>query len=128
MCAVASDVMLSLEMWTRQTNSLVLVSAVGSTLSIAIPYMANLFVAGRIKSIVSGNIAARTWFQSRAPVFTALVVLTGGVYPALSVVSSNCFGLSIFNCGLTRYELRNLLHIKVVTSVLLENGIVSTLL
>ena len=56
----------------------------------------------------------------------SLVVLTGGAYPALSVVSSNCFGLSILNCGLTRFELRRLLHIKVGTSVLFENGISST--
>ena len=113
-------------MWTRSDvlrNKLLLVSAAGSSLFVVVPYVANLLVAARIKSIVGDNESARTWFQSRAPLFTSLVVLTGGAYPALSVVSSNCFGLSILNCGLTRYELRKLLYVKVFNSVLLENGL-----
>ena len=127
-CTTASDVTLSFEMWRRRnvlSNMLVLASAVGSSLFIVIPFIANLFVAANIKTIVSGNEAARTWFQTRTSIFTALVVLTGGAYPALSVVSSNCFGLSMLNCGLTRYELRRLLGRKVITSVLLENGVLS---
>jgi len=120
----ASDVTLSLEMWSRRdvlSNTLVLVSAVGSSLFVVIPYMANLIVAASIKRFVRGNEAARTWFRTKAPIFTALVVVTGGAYPALSVVSSKCFGLSMLSCGLTRYELRSLLNIKIYSSVLLEN-------
>ena len=113
-------------MWARRdvlTNKLVLASATGSTVFVVLPYVVNLLWAARVKDIVRDNEVARTWFQTRAPIFTCLVVLTGGAYPALSVVSSNCFGLPLFNCGLTRYELRRLLGIKVLNSVLLENGL-----
>ena len=48
-------------------------------------------------------------------------MLTGGEYPALSMVSSNIFGLSMMNSGLTRSELREMLKFKVFGTVLLEN-------
>lgn len=54
-------------------------------------------------------------------VFTALVVMTGGCYPALDLVSSNVFGADIMSSGLTHFELRQLIKIKLWNSVLLEN-------
>ena len=115
---------LNFEIWSRAdlvSNKLVLASAFGSSLFVVIPYIANLVIATRIKAIVGGNESARTYFESRTPIFTAFVVLVGGAYPALSLVSSNIFGLSILNCGLTRFELRRLSKIKVFNSVVLEN-------
>ena len=54
-------------------------------------------------------------------IFTAFVVLTGGFYPALRLVSSNVFGLNLFSSGLTNYKLKKLTKIKIYSSVLLEN-------
>ena len=86
-------------------------------------YVANLWIASRIKKIVGDNEAARTYFQARSFIFTFFVVCTGGAYPALALCSSNIFGLSVFNSGLTRFGLRKLTKIKVFNSVLLENGV-----
>ena len=49
------------------------------------------------------------------------MVLSGGCYPALAVVSSNVFGLNLLSSGLTSYELRKMTKIKMFGSVLLEN-------
>ena len=42
-------------------------------------------------------------------------------YSALAAVSSNIFGLQMFNSGLTRYELKALSKIKVFGTIILEN-------
>lgn len=60
-------------------------------------------------------------FENHSVRFVALVVLTGGCYPALAVVSSNCFGLDALSCGVTKYELRKMIKIKFINSVILEN-------
>ena len=49
------------------------------------------------------------------------VVFTGGCYPALALVSSHCFGLNLFSSGVTKYELKKMMRIKIFNSVVLEN-------
>ena len=94
-----SDINLSIEIWNDEIGDiLILISAVGSTMFVLIPYFANLVWATRIKNLIRGNEAAKAWFQYKSKIFTMLVVMTGGCYPALSLISSNIFGLSI-----TRY-------------------------
>ena len=39
----------------------------------------------------------------------------------LSVVSSNVFGIKIFSCGVTQYELKQLGKIRIIGTVLVEN-------
>ena len=60
-------------------------------------------------------------FQHYSFLYVSLVVLTGACYPALLAVSSNVFGLVLFSSGLTFYELKQLVKIKIYSSVLLEN-------
>eukprot|EP01084_Bolivina_argentea_P303790 524596_1 len=120
----ASDCNLSYELWT--TNNIwsdvtILIISVGVTLFIFIPYTVNLFIAIRIKRVLKNNQAAKTWFQHRTPFFCILVVLTGGCYASLSLVSSNIFGHSLFSSGLTQYELVKLSKIKVFGTIILEN-------
>ena len=47
--------------------------------------------------------------------------MTGGSFAALMLINSNIFGLTLFGCGLTHYELKKLTKIKIYSSVLLEN-------
>merc|ERR1712176_1725184 len=93
----------------------------GSVFFVLVPYVANLFIASRIKNIIRNNAAAKAWFQSNTPVFTVLVVLSGGCHAALSLVSSRISGLTILTCGLTQYELKQLGKLKVIGTVLIEN-------
>ena len=118
-----SDVNLCVEMWNRPDldRVVILICVIGSTLFVVIPYFANLVYATKIKTIIRGNEAAKSWFQYRSRVFTMLVVMTGGCYPALSLVSSNIFGLKVMSSGLTQYELKKLTKIKVFTTIILEN-------
>eukprot|EP01083_Nonionella_stella_P288803 982725_1 len=120
-----SDVNLCVELWGRDLsiNMLILISAIGSTAFVIIPYLANLIIAINIKKsgIIRNNESAKTWFQANSAMFGLLVVLTGGCYPALALVSSNIFGLNIMNSGLTLYELGKLSKIKVFGTVILEN-------
>ena len=102
-------------------NTLILAAGIGSATFTIIPYVANLIVASRVKEIIKDNVAAKSWFQHKANLFTLLVVFTGGSYSALALVSSNIFGLKIFSCGVTLYELRQLGKMKVIYTVIIEN-------
>eukprot|EP01083_Nonionella_stella_P173965 601763_1 len=119
-----SDVNLAIEILSNNlltTHMLVLISGVGSVTFVLVPYLANLIIAVRIKNLVKRNEAAKAWFQQNTAVFTILVVLSGGCYPALAVVSSNIFGLRMTSCGLTQYELKQMGKIKILGTILLEN-------
>ena len=119
-----SDLNLTIEILTRDDlfeDLLILVSGFGSGFFVLVPYIANLIIASRIKEIIKHNTAAKAWFQYHTPVFTLLVVLSGGCHAALSVVSSNVFGLKILSSGVTQYELKQLGKIRIIGTVLVEN-------
>eukprot|EP01083_Nonionella_stella_P265660 899652_1 len=116
-----SDVNLSVEIWNHPQLSHMLVSAIGSTFFVIVPYIANLAVAAKIKQLIRDNQAAKSYFTHNSTIFTILVVITGGCYPALALVSSGVFGLEKLTSGLTRYELKRMSKIKVIGTVLLEN-------
>ena len=119
-----SDLNLCRFIWYRAdvfSSRLVLISAMGSSFFVAMPFVVNLFIAANIKQLIRGNPAAVTWFESRATLFCVLVVFTGGCYPALSLLSSNVFGSRRYtSSGLTQFELAQLDMIRVV-NVILEN-------
>ena len=118
-----SDINLSIEILTtgELSNPLILLAGLGSLLFILIPYIANLIIAGRIRHFIRKNDAAKAWFNDYSSLFVLFVVSSGGCHPALSLVSSNIFGLRLFASGLTLYELRQLTKIKVIGTILLEN-------
>eukprot|EP01083_Nonionella_stella_P302511 1043272_1 len=97
-----SDVNLSVEIWNHPAlndNVPLLVAAIGSTGFVVVPYIANLIVAANIKNITKTNQAAKGYFNSNVAIFAAFVVITGGCYPALALVSSGVFGLEILTSG-----------------------------
>ena len=68
------------------------------------------------------NNIAQLYFQTHFFLFCCLVVLSGGVYPSLTLISSRLFGLSIFDSGLNQMELALLKKLQVTHSVILENA------
>ena len=119
-----SDLNLSIEILTRDDlleDILILIAGFGSGFFVLVPYIANLVIASRIKEIIKHNAAAKGWFQYHTPIFTVLVVLSGGCHAALSVVSSNVFGVKLLSCGITQYELKQLGKIRIIGTVLVEN-------
>lgn len=63
----ASDISLSFELWTLphlfgEDNRLILVSAIGSTVFLIMPYISNLRIAANIKKYVNQNEATATWY------------------------------------------------------------------
>ena len=119
-----SDINLCREIWLENeilNDLLVLIAGVGSILFLLFPYIANLYIAANIKNLIKGNEPARSWFQFHAKTFVFFVVLTGGCYPALLLVSSNVFGMNIFSSGLTQYELKNMAQIRLFATIFLEN-------
>eukprot|EP01083_Nonionella_stella_P028833 79460_1 len=64
---------------------------------------------------------AISYFNSRVLFFVFLMVFCGGVYPALSMVSSGVFGLKQVNSGLTSHELKTMNKIKLIGTIWLEN-------
>jgi len=107
-----------------RTEALVsLVLGVGSFLFTIFPYGLNLYFNATIKNngIIKNNSAAIQYFNSCPTLFVVLTVISGGIYPSLTVVSSKIFGLSMFNSGLTKYELNKLTKVKVISTVVCEN-------
>ena len=119
-----SDLALSAEIWRNERvwqHLPLLFSGIGSSLFVVLPYFSNLLYAARIKSRIQSNEKAKSWFESNSTVFVVFVVVTGGCYPALALISSNVFGHDMFSSGLTQFELRSFSRIKVVNTVFLEN-------
>eukprot|EP01084_Bolivina_argentea_P193882 332613_1 len=101
---------------------LLYISFIGCVASIIIPFIVNICIAAKIKKTVAGNRAANTYFEQKSLILVTLVVFSGSTYSSLAVVSSRVFGLSLFNSGLTLYELRKLLKMKMIAAdVGLEN-------
>eukprot|EP01083_Nonionella_stella_P184554 670452_1 len=120
-----SDLNLGVEMMrkfgTDQANMLLYIAGLGSIAFVIVPYIINLAMASKIKTIVSGNDAAVIYFERNVVLFITLVVFSGSVYPVLALLSSRVFGLDAFNSGLTTFELRQLSSLKLFGSVLAEN-------
>eukprot|EP01084_Bolivina_argentea_P122691 217412_1 len=123
-----SDLNLTATIWSRSDiwdDLLILICAIGSAFFVIMPYALNLIMSSRIKDIIrrnaSGNEQAKTYFDHKSAIFVILVVLTGGFYPSIQLISSEIFGLDIMCCGLTQYELKKMSRLKVIGTVLLEN-------
>eukprot|EP01084_Bolivina_argentea_P019700 36632_1 len=124
-----SDVVLNIEILfecvKKKSNNkptlLLYFAGIGGIFSVIIPYIANIIIAANIKKLVSSNSAAVSYFEQRASLFIMLVVFSGSAYSVLYLLSSRIFALDTFNSGLTSYELRQLLNIKIFASVILEN-------
>ena len=101
-----------------------LASGIMSMLFLVVPYGLNVAYAAKVpnSTIIQNNTSARTWFEQRQSMFITLVVFSGGCYPAMSLCSSNIFGIPLLNCGLSSFELTALSDIRVITTVLTENG------
>eukprot|EP01084_Bolivina_argentea_P063494 115922_1 len=124
-----SDVNLSFEIVSQfninNENSndklLLYIAGYGTILFIVLPYTANVLLTCRIRKYVKNNSSALVYFSQRSTFFVVLVILCGGTYAALQIVSSRLFGYEILNSGLTQFELRQLSNIKLFGNVLLEN-------
>eukprot|EP01083_Nonionella_stella_P011038 31383_1 len=89
-----------------------------------IPFLSNIWYAVTISNqqVIKHNTAAFAFFKNHLAEFVLLVVVTGGCFPSLSLVSSRIFALETLNSGLTNYELSRLIKIKVRSTITLENG------
>merc|ERR1712048_1040838 len=120
-----SDVNLAISAWTYGgailNPFLFLLAQIGCTAFVILPYSINLFIASRIKKMIGNNPSAQSYFESKSGIFVFLVVMTGGVYPALCLISSNIFGLGMLSSGLSKFELRRMRSLKVFGTVVLEN-------
>eukprot|EP01084_Bolivina_argentea_P127096 224851_1 len=119
-----SDWNLAFEIIEEITNGfsvLLLISGIGAITFVIVPYIANILIAANIKKLIKTNEAAQSYFKQNTPLFIALCVFSGGTYATLSLLSSRVFGLTMFNSGLTQYELSRLGKIKIFGTILLEN-------
>merc|ERR1712228_460941 len=105
----------------NDSNPLLFVCAVGIITFVLFPFAVNILIVTKIKEFVSSNNVAIAYFESNSAVFVSLCIVSGSAYSSLQLVSSRLFNLNIFNCGLTKYEMRQLFNLKVFGNVLIEN-------
>eukprot|EP01084_Bolivina_argentea_P287565 493449_1 len=94
-----------------------------SILFLVLPYGLNIRSAAKLPNnkTIRNNTAATRWFEQYHNLFVALVVISGGCYPTLYLMSSNVFGISILNSGLSSFELSPLSNIRGINTVLAGN-------
>eukprot|EP01083_Nonionella_stella_P061305 159790_1 len=122
---MASDINLSKEMIENENfkqDLIITVCGIASVVFIVFPYGINIFYALRIGKYTTKNVEASSYFKHRFVTLVTLVILSGGCLPSLSVVSSGFLGLNVFNSGLTRYEILQLSHIKIISTIVCENA------
>eukprot|EP01083_Nonionella_stella_P204809 746343_1 len=94
-----------------------------SALFTVFPYFSNLFYAVNIKkqTVIKSNPRADAFFVDKIGFFIFLVVVSGGCYPSLLVVTSRIFNLDLLNSGLSKHELYQLSKIKLKSTVFTED-------
>lgn len=89
------------------------------------PYALNLGSSLSITKKIVGNDSisehSKQYFRAKSKVYTILVLLSGGAFPALKLMSSNLFGLGLFSSGLSTIQLNHFRSTHVVATVMLEN-------
>eukprot|EP01084_Bolivina_argentea_P157825 275013_1 len=121
-----SDINLSIEimehpLFTLNKLDLVTLCGFASVFFTVFPYISNLYLASKVKRLIKDNDRAKSWFEQYLTMYVVLVCLSGGAYTALTVVSSNIFGLNMFSTGMTKYKIRSLSSLKLKYNVIFEN-------
>ena len=112
---------ISLAMTQGGGDLLIFAIAILSPLFVIIPYCANIFAAINMYKRIGLNNVARLYFEQKLIFFCSLVLLSGGVHASISLVCSRIFGISLFDCGLSKRELSQFTDLRLLYSVLLEN-------
>ena len=128
MVDVLSDINLCLEIFLQfddqnSDKTLLYIAGWGSLIFTFVPYVCNVVFAASIRNFseVQKNTFAKSYFQKTSWFFIVLVVFCGGVYPALSIVSSRLFAFEFLNSGLSGMELTKLTKLRMFGTVCLEN-------
>ena len=89
------------------------------------PYILNLIssvnITRKMASDQSLSEHSKQYFRAKTKVYAILVLMSGGAFPALKMMSSNLLGLGLFSAGLSNIQLEHFRGHHVVTTVMLEN-------
>ena len=89
------------------------------------PYLMNILSSIRaVQNITADNTISafsKNFFQRKATIYSALVILSGGAFPALKLLNSNFLSLSLFNAGLSTLQISKYRAQHVFSTILLEN-------
>eukprot|EP01084_Bolivina_argentea_P116905 207647_1 len=100
-----------------QTELLLILSVCSFTFLI-IPYIINLISIVHISKLDNIVIERPTiWFSKYMFVFVSLTLITGDCFVSAQVISSNLFGLNVFNSGLNIVQLNSIKHIQIINIV-----------
>ena len=69
---------------------------------------------------LSFNYRASAYVSKRKSVIVPLVLVSGGIHPALVLVSSGIFGFEILYSGMSRFELQEFFGLRILFTTFLE--------
>ena len=85
------------------------------------PYFLNLVSSVNITRKIAADDSmsehSKQYFRAKTKVYAILVLMSGGAFPALKMMSSNLFGLGLFSAGLSNIQLEQFRGHHVVTTV-----------
>ena len=89
-------------MYTRTRTHSDVLCDVHSALQI-VPYFVNICSSINITRQIDGSESiseyTKSYFRAKNKLYTILVLLCGGAFPALKLMSSNLFGMTLFSAG-----------------------------
>ena len=85
------------------------------------PYFLNLVSSVNITRKIAADDSitehSKQYFRAKFKVYVILVLMSGGAFPALHMMSSNLFGLGLFSAGLSNIQIEHFRGHHVVTTV-----------
>merc|ERR1719295_430770 len=92
---------------------------------VAGPYLMNIGstvrITRQIESSPSISSYSKRYFREKSKIYTLLVLLSGGSFAALKLLSSNLMGHRLFSSGLSKIQVEHFRTHHVMTTVLIEN-------
>ena len=108
-------------LYTDQTdtnNLIIIILILVSVVSLLLTYLINLFSMYKIVKMQVKSSGPSIWFNKHMLFFVFMVLFTSDSYLTLNLISSNIFGMKLFNSGHTSIDLHRMRSTKTSTIVL----------
>eukprot|EP01083_Nonionella_stella_P148291 469129_1 len=119
-----SDAFLCNDIGNHMVDDITTACFIGAIVFTVYPFLSNLYYGVTItnQDVIRRNKRANEYFTANIALLIGLIVISGGCYNALLVVSCGMFGLNKFSSGLTQHELNALTKIKIRSTIWFENA------
>ncbi len=96
------------------TDLILFISLICNIFSITMAYLLNLISMCKIVKLPTNSRGPMIWFDQHMIFFVFCVIITCDSYLSVQIISSNMFGLDLFNSGHSKIELKKIRFLKII--------------